>query len=94
MARKQVPPSLSAAAASGDRRATLQALRDVLAATILDAEPPARAALAKQLRDTMTALDVLDAGREVSASDDLAKRRQARLRGAGTEVAAPPVGGG
>lgn len=94
MARKQVPPSLTGAAASGDRRATLEALRDVLAATVLDAEPPARAQLAKQLRDTLDALEALDAGKEVSASDDLAKRRQARLRGPGTEVAAPPVGGG
>ena len=43
-------------AASGDRRATLEALRDLLAETITAAAPRDRAPLAKQLRDTMVEL--------------------------------------
>lgn len=76
---------LTSAAASGDRRATLEALRDLLAGSLVDADPQARAPLAKQLRDTLDQLAALDRTGEVSASDDLAQRRAARLGGSAAQ---------
>ena len=62
---------------SGNRRAALEALRDAIANTIVGAEPSNVAALAKQLRDTMTELAELRDGVEVDRVDELAARRPA-----------------
>lgn len=80
------------AAASGDRRAVLQRLRDVLAASVLEADPDKRAPLAKQLRDTVAELDALPDEKEKSTSDDLAAKRQARRSAA--KVVDQAAGGG
>ena len=69
------PLNLADIAAEGDRRKTLEALRDLLARTIATAEPSNVAALAKQLRDTETELAGLTDGVEVDALDELAARR-------------------
>lgn len=83
-------PPLSAAAASGDRRATLEALRAVLAASIEASDPEKVAPLAKQLRDTLAELETLPR-KEQSTSDDLAARRKARRSTA--KDRAPAAGG-
>jgi hypothetical protein len=67
-----------AAAASGDRRAALEAVRDKLALELQGSEGPVVAALAKELRACMAELDALPGGKEVSALDDLSARRAAR----------------
>ena len=73
---------------SADRRTSLEALRALLAVSLVDAEPGQRAPLAKQLRDTLAELDALPDGKEVSTSDDLASRRSAR-RSAAKSAAHP-----
>ena len=60
---------------SGDRRESLEALRDRLASVLVGAEPSNVAALAKQLREVMAELDGLDDGAEVDVLDELAARR-------------------
>lgn len=80
--------SLIEAAASGDRRATLEALRALLAVSLVDAEPGQRAPLAKQMRDVLAELDALPTGKEVSTSDDLASRRVARRSAAAGDASA------
>lgn len=79
------------AAASGDLRKSLEALRDSLAADIDSAEPRDKAALAKQLRDTLIAIDKLPGGQvkteldriaESIPADELAQRRARRQPGA------------
>src|SRR5690606_4133179 len=69
--------------ASGDRRASLEALRQVLARAI-EAGPSPRdlAALSRQLTAVMAELDTLSAPKEVSPVDELAARRAARLAAA------------
>ena len=64
-------------AATGDRRATLEALRDLLAASLVVVDPDKRAPLAKQLTDVLREIDALPSG-ERSKVDDLAARRKAR----------------
>jgi len=71
--------SLSAAAASGNRRDALEALRALLAASLEDVEPDKRAPLAKQLRETMAEIDALPVNDERSQVGDLTARRAARL---------------
>ena len=71
------PEGLVAAAASGDRRAALLALRDELARRLVDAERDA-APLARQLTIVLEQIDALPVPGEASRVDDLAKRRQAR----------------
>ena len=69
--------SLAGRAAAGDRRATLEALRDFLAAQLQNAEKEIPA-LAKQLRDTLAELDGLPDAKEASRVDELNARRAAR----------------
>ena len=69
------PIDLVEVAAKGDRRRTLEALRDTLARTIVTAEPSNVAALAKQLRDTEADLAGLVDDVEVDGLDELAARR-------------------
>jgi hypothetical protein len=66
--------------ASGDRRKSLEALRDYLAAE-LQAGPStsvAVAPIAKELRAVLEELDSLPTGREESKVDDLAAARAKR----------------
>lgn len=70
--------NLTEAAASGDRLAALQALRDALAARI-DAGTEGAAPLAKQLADVLREIEQIAPVKQESASDALAARRAARL---------------
>lgn len=63
--------------ASGDRRASLEALRDMLAESLVEVDPRYRAALAKQLVEVLVALDSLPRT-ERSRLDELADRRARR----------------
>ncbi len=69
---------LTEVAATGDRRRTLEALRDALAANLVAADPANVAALAKQLRETVAELDGLPNAEVVSPVDVLAAKRAAR----------------
>ncbi len=84
--------SLVAVAHSGDRLATLQLLRDRLAAD-LDATFDARevAALALRLTDVLDKIDAMPVSREVSPADEIAERRAAR-RGARAKGSARAAG--
>ena len=66
---------------SEDRGVALAAIRDALAANLLDAEPKEVASIAKQLRETIRELEQVAAPREESVVDDLAARRAARRTG-------------
>ena len=69
-------------AQSGDRRKTLEAMRDKLAAD-MDAAPPAVVAqIAARLSDVLKELDSLGS-EKVSLVDELANRRKDRLSAAG-----------
>ena len=83
--------SLTRAAASGDRRAALEALRAHLAAAIEAADPEKIAPLAKQLRETVAEIEALPNAKEKSTSDDLAAKRSARR--AAAKVADNAAGG-
>ncbi|MEV4474660.1 hypothetical protein [Nonomuraea sp. NPDC049504] len=63
---------------SGDRRASLQAIRDRLANELRAAEGRDAAAIAKELRATLAELDALP-GEEEDALDQLAARRADRI---------------
>ncbi|WP_157251047.1 hypothetical protein [Nonomuraea typhae] len=69
---------LASAVLSGDRRASLEAIRDKLAAELRDASGRDTAALAKELRSTIAELESLPGGKEVSRLDELASRRADR----------------
>jgi hypothetical protein len=93
MVTKRQPPTLDAVVAKGDRRASLEALRDGLAATFVEASPGVRAQVASQLRATLAELAGLDpVVKKVSKADDLAARRKARR--AATAAAASAAGKG
>ena len=70
------------ASASGDRVATLVALRDLLGARIEQASERDLPALVRQLRDVMDELDTRSTVKD-DPIDDLAKRRVARRASAG-----------
>ena len=63
MPRRKQPEGLSGLAATGDRRASLEALRDLLA---------------RQLREVMAELDALPNPNEKSPVDELTRKRDAR----------------
>lgn len=63
---------------SGDRRESLQAIRDRLAAELAGAEGRDAAAIAKELRATLAELDALP-GEEEDTVDQLAARRANRI---------------
>ncbi len=71
-------PDLVEAAASGDRRRTLEELRDYLARWLMDVEPKNAAPLAKQLADVVRELSEMPAT-EANPLDALAARRSDRL---------------
>lgn len=89
MAESPLSP-FAAEVASGDRRRALEALRDKLVASIEETEGFHVAPLAKQLSDVLVQLDGLKEP-EVSAVDDLARRRDARR--AAAQVAGDGAGG-
>ena len=62
---------------TSDKRQSLEAIRDRLAAELAKTKGQAAAAVAKELRATIDALEGIPGG-EVSAVDDLAKARQER----------------
>lgn len=77
---------LVAAAASGDRREALLALRDELARRLVDADRDA-APLARQLTIVLREIEQLPVPGEKSRVDDLAKRRAQRRTVANRDVA-------
>jgi hypothetical protein len=82
--RREAPKKLAAVTAAGDRRASLEALRQKLAAAI-DEVPPARdlAALSRQLTSVMAEIDALAPAVEGNPLDELRNRRAARDAAAG-----------
>lgn len=77
MPRRTQPEGLSGLAATGDRRSSLEALRDFLARQLETAERDVPA-LARQLREVMAELDALPNPMEKSPVDELTKKRAAR----------------
>jgi type III secretory pathway lipoprotein EscJ len=71
-------PRLPAVVATGDRRASLEALRDHLAASLLEVDVRYKAPLAKQLADVMREIDGLRDAKVVSPLDELRTKRAAR----------------
>ena len=78
--------SVQEAAASGDVRRTLEAIRDDLAAKLDVAEPAVAAQIAGQLRQTIADLARLPPESKGSMTDEVKKRREARRR-AGAKAA-------
>lgn len=72
------PGPVATAAASGDQRAALEAIRDQLAAQLERAEPAVAAQIAGQLRATLKDLAALPPTREGSKLDEVRARREAR----------------
>ena len=68
------------AALSGDKRATLIALRDRLAEEIEQAGARDLAPLSRQLTDVLKQLDEMHDKKEVSAANDIANRRANRRK--------------
>ncbi len=87
------PTGVLAAARSGDVRRTLEAMRDNLATQMDGAEPAVAAQISGQLRQVLKDLRELPADAEVSKSNELAARREAR-RIANAKVATAPAKGG
>lgn len=71
--------SVAAAAATGDRLATLVAMRDKLAADLDEAPPTVVAQIAGRLSAVLVEIEGLNDPRKVSSLDDLAARRADRL---------------
>lgn len=71
--------AIATAAATGDRRRTLEAMRAKLAVD-MDAAPPAVVAqIAGRLSAVMVELEELGKGKKVSTLDELDQRRQDRI---------------
>ncbi|MEU3599883.1 hypothetical protein ABZ714_14325 [Streptomyces sp. NPDC006798] len=68
------------AALSGDKRATLIALRDRLAEELENASARDFAPLSRQFMEVLRALDESPDEKEVSPADDIAARREARRK--------------
>jgi hypothetical protein len=83
--------SLSSVVSEGDRRRSLEAMRDALAIAMSQAEPREMAPLANQLRQVLRELDEMPAGERLSKRDELAQRRQDRRSKAAAE---PPAASG
>lgn len=86
MPRKTPGARVAEAAATGDQRATLEAIRDQLAHQIDRAVPAATPALARQLRMTLRDLAELPAEHgKGSKTDEVKARRDARRARASRE---------
>ncbi len=70
-------------ASTGDRRKTLEAMRDKLARDMDDAPPAVVAQIAGRLSAVMVELDELGNPEKVSTLDELADKRKSRLTEAG-----------
>lgn len=77
--------SLRNVAADGNRRTALEVMRDSLADRFDAAEGRDAAVISKELREVMRELEQIPTGKEVSTSDDLAKRRADRIAKAAAE---------
>lgn len=73
-----VPKSLAETAREGDRRRTLEAMRDHLAEFMEQAQTGVKPQYAAQLRETLRELDELPVAEEASAVDEIAARRKER----------------
>jgi hypothetical protein len=71
--------SLVTVVRSGDRRLSLEKMRDALAQSLEAAEGKEVAVISKELREVMKELEQIPTGKEVSTSDELAKRREGRI---------------
>ena len=80
------PVTIAQAAATGDRRQTLEAMRAKLAADMDDAPPAVVAQIAGRLSAVMVEIDELG-GKQVSSVDDLTAKRDARFAASGIPVA-------
>jgi hypothetical protein len=80
------------AAATGDRRRTLEAMRNKLAVDMDEAPPAVVAQIAGRLSAILAELDDLGTPGRTSALDELEKRRQDRL--ATTTHSQPAASGG
>ena len=67
---------------SGDRRRSLESMRDHLADRLDEADGKEAASISKELRAVMLELESIPTGEEVSTSDELAARRAARIAAA------------
>lgn len=75
---------LPTAAATGSRLRALEALRDVLATSVIQADPDKRAPLAARLTEVLEQIEKLTPVAKVGDPvDEIAKRRSARGAGAG-----------
>jgi hypothetical protein len=81
---------ISDAAATGDRRATLVAMRDKLATDMDDAAPAVVAQVAARLQSVLAELDGLAVVGEMDLADQLAQRRLDRI--AASQLAQPASG--
>lgn len=72
-------PRLVTVVESGDRRASLEALRDHLATALIEVDARYKAPIAKQLTDTIREIDGLPDAKVRSKLDDLAARRADRV---------------
>jgi len=81
--------SLRSVVAKGDLRASLEALRDHLAAELDRNEGQGTAALAKQLAEVLKSIAALPSGKERTIDDELADRRKDRV--AATDVSDRPA---
>jgi hypothetical protein len=79
---------IAAAALTGDRRATLEAMRDKLATDMDEAPPAVVAQIAGRLSAILVELDELGAAKKVSTLDELETKRADRLAAAGVPDAA------
>lgn len=74
----EIPPEdLAGTVRAGDKRASLEAIRDRLAAELVRSRGQSAAAVARELRAVIDALDAIPDG-EVSAVADLSARLSAR----------------
>ena len=74
-------PDLGEVVAAGDRRQSLEVIRNHLASELAESSGRDVAAIARELREVMKELDGLPVPEEVSGVDQLARRRATR-RGA------------
>lgn len=84
---KRGPMTIAAAAASGDRRAALVAMRNKLAHDMDDAPPAVVAQIAARLQSVLAELDGLAVSGERDLADELKQRRLDRI--AASKSAAP-----
>lgn len=75
--QNEAPTPAVATAMQGDKREALEAIRDRLAVELERSRGQSAAAVAKELRAVIDALEALPGG-EVSAVDDLTAKREAR----------------